>query len=81
MEIVKFAIPEIIFGRGSMEYVAFCARRLGAERVFIVSDEGLVKVGWVDKIISILDRDSLEWVLFTDITYNPKDYKIEKRIK
>lgn len=34
MEISKFAIPEIIHGRGSLNYAGQCALRLGARKVF-----------------------------------------------
>ncbi len=33
MRISKFAIPEIIFGRGSIVHLASCAKRLGGRRV------------------------------------------------
>ncbi|SFN10045.1 iron-containing alcohol dehydrogenase [Thermodesulforhabdus norvegica] len=78
MDVVKFAIPEIIFGRGSMKYTALCARRLGAEKVFLVSDPGLEKVGWVDELINILEAHQLEWVYFGDVVSNPRDYQIER---
>ncbi|MGC8719235.1 MAG: iron-containing alcohol dehydrogenase [Thermodesulforhabdaceae bacterium] len=78
MDVVKFAIPEIIFGRGSMQYVAMCAQRMGAEKVFLVSDPGLEKVGWVDKVINILEMHGLEWIYFGDVVSNPRDYQIER---
>jgi len=78
MDVVKFAIPEIIFGRGSMNYAGMCARRLGAERVFLVSDPGLERIGWVDKLIDILETQGLEWVYFGDVVPNPRDYQIEQ---
>ena len=37
MRISKFAIPEIIFGRGSIVHLASCAKRLGARRVLLVT--------------------------------------------
>lgn len=46
MDITKFAIPEIIFGRGSLNYAGQCALRLGAKKVFLVSDEG-IEEGWL----------------------------------
>jgi alcohol dehydrogenase len=78
MDVVKFAIPEIIFGRGSMQYVAMCAQLMGAEKVFLVSDPGLEKVGWVDKVINILEMHGLEWIYFGDVVSNPRDYQIER---
>ena len=50
MRISKFAIPEIIFGRGSIVHLASCAKRLGARRVLLVSDQGIVGAGWVDRM-------------------------------
>ena len=50
MEITKFAVPEIIFGRGSLNYAGLCARRLGAKKVFLVSDEGIEKAGWLQRL-------------------------------
>ncbi|GAB6038488.1 iron-containing alcohol dehydrogenase [Fundidesulfovibrio butyratiphilus] len=76
MNVTKFAIPEIIFGRGSMVYVAKCARRLGAERVLLVSDEGVMRSGWVDKMTEHLEDDRLEWVYFGDVSSNPRDYQV-----
>ncbi|QTA92983.1 Uncharacterized protein dnm_090760 [Desulfonema magnum] len=34
MNVRKFSLPEIFFGRGSLEYAGGCARILGAEKVF-----------------------------------------------
>ena len=45
MDVRKFSIPEILFGQGSLKYAALCAKRLGAERVFLVSDAGLERQG------------------------------------
>ena len=36
----KFEVPEIIFGRGLLHQVGSCARRLGGNKVFLVSDQG-----------------------------------------
>ena len=58
MRISKFAIPEIIFGRGSIVHLASCAKRVGARRVLFVSDSGLAKAGWVDRIQEILHEDA-----------------------
>jgi len=76
MNVTKFAIPEIIFGRGSMVYVAKCARRLGAKRVLLVSDVGVMRSGWVDKVAELLEDDRLEWVYFGDVSSNPRDYQV-----
>ncbi len=78
MRISKFAIPEIIFGRGSIVHLASCAKRLGGRRVFLVSDQGLVEAGWVDRIMEILRDNGLEWVYFDSVNSNPRDYQVHE---
>jgi alcohol dehydrogenase class IV len=74
----KFEVPEIIFGRGLLNQVGSCARRLGGKKVFLVSDQGLFNAGWVDRVMkSLLDAD-LSFVFYDQITPNPKDFEIEQ---
>lgn len=44
--IIKFHAPEIVFGQGSLAEAGFTARRLGAERPFVVTDPGIIEAGW-----------------------------------
>lgn len=77
----KFEVPEIIFGRGLLHQVGSCARRLGGKKVFLVSDQGLFKAGWVDLVIKSLLDAGMKVVYFDQITSNPKDYQIEAGLK
>jgi hypothetical protein len=63
MDVKKFSIPEILFGRGSIQYAALSARRLGAEKIFFVSDPGVEAAGWVDQIFDILASEKPIWPL------------------
>ncbi len=76
--ITKFAIPEVISGHGSIEFVAKCALRLGAKRVFFVSDNGLEQSGWVDRVLDILDGNDLPAVYFDKVSSNPRDYQVHE---
>ncbi len=78
MQITKFAVPEIIFGNGSIKYLAPCARRLGARRVMLVSDLGLERAGWVERIMDLLAKDGLECVYFNEVNCNPRDWQVHK---
>lgn len=78
MQITKFAIPEVIFGNGSIKYLASCALRLGAKRVLLVSDKGLEKSGWVDIIRGILESARLDCIYFDELTANPRDSQIQQ---
>jgi alcohol dehydrogenase len=76
MNVTKFAIPEIIFGRGSMVHVGQCARRLGAKRVLLVSDQGVEQSGWVERVTELLEADNLEWVYYGEVNSNPRDHQV-----
>ncbi len=78
MRISKFAIPEIIFGRGSIVHLASCAKRLGGRRVLLVSDQGLVAAGWVDRIMEILRDNGLEWIYYDAVNSNPRDHQVHE---
>ncbi|MCJ2165311.1 MULTISPECIES: iron-containing alcohol dehydrogenase [unclassified Pseudodesulfovibrio] len=78
MPITKFAIPEVIFGEGSIKYLAPCARRLGAKRILLVSDPGVEEAGWVEVVMDMLKRDALECVYFSEVSSNPRDWQVHK---
>lgn len=78
MDVRKFSIPEILFGQGSLNYAALCADRMGAEKVFLVSDTGLEKAGWVDRVFSLLKKEGLAWFYFNEINSNPRDHQVSK---
>ena len=81
MDVRKFSIPEILFGQGSLKYAALCAKRLGAERVFLVSDAGLERAGWVDQVFSLLADEHLEWTYFNGISANPRDRQVKEGVR
>lgn len=76
MDVFKFAIPELIFGRGSLRYASICAKRLGASKIFVVSDPGVEEAGWVDKLFDILRQEQLDFVYFNDVMANPRDFQV-----
>ncbi|CCO22731.1 iron-containing alcohol dehydrogenase [Maridesulfovibrio hydrothermalis] len=81
MQVTKFAIPEIIFGNGSIKFLASCARRLGAKRVLLVSDKGIEKAGWVQLVLNILESENLDCAYFDELTANPRDCQIQQGAK
>lgn len=78
MDVRKFSVPEIILGRGSLKYAALCAKRLGAQKVFLVSDPGLEKAGWVGRVLDLLKDENLGWYYFNEVVSNPRDHQVEK---
>ena len=78
MDVTKFAIPEIIFGRGSLNHAGQCALRLGAKKVFLVSDEGIEEAGWLQLLMDILEKAGIKWVYYPGVTSNPRDFQVEQ---
>lgn len=77
MGITKFMTPEIIFGSHSLSQVGESLLRLGAKKIFVVSDPGVVNATWVEKTVHYLKECKLDYRLWTNITPNPKDVEIE----
>lgn len=81
MNIIKFVAPEIIFGLEAVSQVGESARRLGARKVFVVTDGGVKKNGWVDKALSFIEQAGLGYTVWHNITSNPKDTEITGGVK
>ncbi len=68
----KFVAPEVIFGSGARKSVANYAKNFGARKVLLVSDPGVRAAGWVDDIAQLLQEAGIEYVIFTDVSSNPR---------
>lgn len=76
MDVSKFMAPEIIFGRGAVAQVGESADRLGARKVFVVSDEGVAAAGCLDKVLAALGDAGLSTEVWTKVTPNPRDWEV-----
>lgn len=72
----KFVAPEIVFGDGALEMLGRYVTNFGANRVFVVTDPGVVGCGLADKVVRNLRTVDVETVLFDRISPNPRDQEV-----
>lgn len=68
----KFVAPECIIGVGALDLVEKYARKYGGKKILIVTDAGVIKAGWTDKIVTALDAIGISSVLYSDVSPNPR---------
>jgi len=71
LAIRKFVAPEIVFGAGARLLAGRYARNLGARRVLVVTDPGVVAAGWTEQVTSSLESEGLRHVVFSEVGPNP----------
>ncbi|UFS68604.1 iron-containing alcohol dehydrogenase [Geomonas sp. RF6] len=76
LELRKFLIPEMIFGRGAHTLVGQYARRFEMTRALLVSDAGVMEAGWTEGVRSRLADSGISALIFADLTSNPKDHEV-----
>ncbi len=77
-DLLKFDIPEIIYGLGALSGVGNCAERLGGEKIFLVTDPGIIAAGWVDQALRYLKNMRLKYVVYDNVVSNPRDFQIDQ---
>lgn len=74
-ELRKFLAPEFIFGEDARLLAGRYARKLGAQRVLLASDPGVVAAGWAGEVTGLLEAEGLTVTPFLDISPNPRDFQ------
>ena len=68
----KFVAPEFLFGEGAIDLAGQYVKNLGGKKVLLVTDPGVRAAGWADRVTASLGRVDLPYVIFEDVTENPK---------
>ena len=79
--VLKFEVPEIIYGVGSLSVIGNCAARLGGDRVLLVTDPGIVNAGWIDETVKHIERENLKYVVYDNVVSNPRDFQVEQGVQ
>lgn len=75
-ELRKFVTAEFVFGNGARFLAGRYASNLGASRVLLVTDHGIMGTGLVDDVTGSLSEEGLDYVIFSDVTPNPRDHEV-----
>ncbi|ONK24785.1 alcohol dehydrogenase [Bacillus sp. VT-16-64] len=81
MKINKFVMPELIIGSDSIKRVGESCARLGARKVFITTDPGVLALNWFEQVLDSCKNAGLPYVIFSDITTNPKDDEVDRGVQ
>lgn len=76
LDLRKFVAPEYIFGTDARLLSAKYCKKLGAMKVFVATDKGIRKAGWVDELEEQLRFEGVDYVIFDAISPNPRDFEV-----
>src|SRR5262249_44327378 len=71
----------IVFGPGKVESLGELAGELGARRVLVVSDPGIVKAGHTARGIAAIERAGIEAQMFENVGENPTTEHVAAGVK
>lgn len=72
LELRKFVAPEFVFGQGALNLAGRYAINLGARKVLVVTDDGVMRSGWTDKVMKCLKDENIHFTIFSGVSPNPK---------
>lgn len=68
----RFILNEVsYFGPGSRKELPNVLARMGASKVFVVTDKGLLKFGVAQMVTTVLDEAGIPYYVFSDVKPNP----------
>ena len=76
-----YRMPEYIEGPGSIARLPEFMREKGAEKVLVVTDNNLMKLGLLDKMLQSLTDAGFDYRIFSDIAVNPTSSDVEAGFK
>jgi alcohol dehydrogenase class IV len=71
-EVRKFVAPEFLFGEGAIHLVGQYAHNLGAVKVLLVTDAGVMQANWHEPVMTSLAAHGLTAEIFSSVTPNPR---------
>lgn len=75
---IGYRTPELIEGVGSITKLPAFIKQNGINKVLLVTDNGLIKLGLPNSLINAMDEIGLEYEIFSNIQPNPTDENVEE---
>lgn len=66
-------IPKIIYGCGSLAKLPVALKPFGVKKILIVSDQGIVKAGYPERLQNLLTEAGFQSAIFSDVQENPTE--------
>uniref|UniRef100_UPI003217A7F8 alcohol dehydrogenase-like regulatory protein ErcA n=1 Tax=uncultured Draconibacterium sp. TaxID=1573823 RepID=UPI003217A7F8 len=76
LQLRKFVTPEHLFGPDARFTTARFCKKLGVKKLFLVTDNKLRSMHWVKEIEELLLKEGIEYVVYSSVTPNPRDYEV-----
>lgn len=70
-----------LIGMGAIEEIPNYIQELGCTKALVVSDQGLVAIGTVDKVTDVLDRRGNAYIIFDGVKPNPTVAMVNDALK
>ncbi|HYE32208.1 MAG TPA: iron-containing alcohol dehydrogenase [Methylomirabilota bacterium] len=71
----------LIFGPNTIDRIGDLARNLGATRVLLVTDKGIIKAGHADRVIGLLRAAGLQSTTYDSVQENPTTRDVDECVK
>ncbi|RJQ80164.1 MAG: iron-containing alcohol dehydrogenase [Desulfobacteraceae bacterium] len=78
---ISLAVPEILFGLGVIGELGNRIRSLGADRVMVVTDEGVAAAGILKRVLGILEKSGPACTVFDKVEKEPSTENVEHAFK
>ncbi|HWQ63981.1 MAG TPA: alcohol dehydrogenase-like regulatory protein ErcA [Methanospirillum sp.] len=77
-ELRKFVAPEFIIGEDARLLAGRYAKNYSVSHVMVVTDDHMLKTGWISSILESLTVEGIRYTIFSDVLPNPRDYEVMK---
>ena len=78
---LPYRMPEYIEGEDSVLKLPAWIKEKGLSNVLVVTDKGLMKIGLPQPMFEAMEKQGVEYVVFSDIEPNPTSDKVEDGFK